>query len=97
MEPQYTIPQPDTAALSTIETEVEVAESIDLDNELQSTPLEQLFVLQLPENEGALSEQSIGRSEPDQELSPAPLHSAIEDDQGNNQDDFQLPVIWFGD
>ena len=98
MEPQYTIPQSvamNAAALSTSETEVEVAESIDLENELESTPGDQLFVLHLPVNEGALSQQSIAQSVPDQELSAAPVQPGIEDDQGSNQDDFQLPAIWF--
>eukprot|EP00090_Calanus_glacialis_P023220 TRINITY_DN35759_c0_g1_i1.p1 TRINITY_DN35759_c0_g1~~TRINITY_DN35759_c0_g1_i1.p1 ORF type:complete len:282 (+),score=58.00 TRINITY_DN35759_c0_g1_i1:116-847(+) len=92
LEPEYTIPQPTAPNVSG--TEVDVAD-IDLGNLLQSTPDDQLFVFQLPENRGALLQQNFAQSVSDQELSTAPLQPGIGDYQGNNQDDFQLPAIWF--
>ena len=94
MEPQYTIPQPDVtdeASVSSCESEVEVTEAIDLD----STPGDQLFLFQLPGNDRALLQQNVAQLVSDQELSTAPLQPGIEDDQGSDQDDFQLPAIWF--
>lgn len=103
MEPQYTIPQPDgtdEATLPSSESEVEVTKPVDIENIFQSTPDDQLFLIQVPGNEGALSQQSDAQAVSDQELSTATVPPRIEDDQdnqGSNQNVFQLPAIWFND